>query len=83
MLNRLFSFITAATIFGLAWNTFGQASEQGLPRATYEPVGGEASIPYGWVDFCNRHSRRMHPRQAQAAGGAPDTAKLEDAQRHQ
>ncbi len=60
MLNRLFSFITAATIFGLAWNTFGQASEQGLPRATYEPVGGEASIPYGWVDFCNRHSEECN-----------------------
>ena len=56
MLSRLFGFITAAAIFGLAWNTFGEASEQGLPRATREPIGGEASIPYGWVDFCNRHS---------------------------
>jgi predicted transglutaminase-like cysteine proteinase len=56
MLSRLFGFITAAAIFGLAWNTFGEASEQGLPRATREPIGAEASIPYGWVDFCNRHS---------------------------
>src|SRR3984885_10991926 len=56
MLSRLFRFVTAAAIFGLAWNTFVEASEQGLPQATHAPVGGEASIPYGWVDFCNRHS---------------------------
>ncbi len=56
MLSRLFGFATAAVIFGFAWNTFGQASEQGLPRATWAPVGGEVSIPYGWVDFCGRHA---------------------------
>src|SRR5271157_4520386 len=56
MFNRLFSFVTAAVIFGLAWNSFGQASEQGLPKATWTPVGAETAIPYGWVDFCNRHA---------------------------
>jgi predicted transglutaminase-like cysteine proteinase len=56
MLNRFFSFLTAAVILGLAWNTFGEASEPGLPRATSTPVGVEAAIPYGWVDFCNRHA---------------------------
>ncbi len=56
MLSRLFRFLTAAVIFGLAWSTFVEASEPGLPQATRAPVGGEASIPYGWVDFCNRHS---------------------------
>ncbi len=28
-----------------------------LPRATYAVVGGRASVPYGWVDFCNRYGR--------------------------
>jgi predicted transglutaminase-like cysteine proteinase len=56
MLSRLFRFVAAAVVFGFAWNTFVEASEQGLPQATRAPVGGEASIPYGWVDFCNRHS---------------------------
>ena len=56
MLSRLFRFVAAAAVFGFAWNTFVEASEQGLPQATHAPVGGEASIPYGWVDFCNRHS---------------------------
>ena len=56
MLSRLFRFVAPALIFGFAWITFVEASEQGLPRATRMPVGGEASIPYGWVDFCNRHA---------------------------
>jgi predicted transglutaminase-like cysteine proteinase len=56
MLNRLFSFVTIAVIFGLAWNSFGEASEPSLPRATSASVGAETSIPYGWVDFCTRHA---------------------------
>ena len=55
MFNRFFSFVTAAVILGFAWNTFGEASE-GLPRASWTPVGNETTIPYGWVDFCNRHA---------------------------
>ena len=55
MLSRLFRFVAAAATFGFAWITFVEASEQGLPQATRTPVGVEASIPYGWVDFCNRH----------------------------
>lgn len=56
MVNRLLSFATVAVVFGLAWNTFGEASEPGLPSATSASVGAETSIPYGWVDFCNRHA---------------------------
>ena len=56
MLSRFFRFVTAAAIFGFAWITFVEASEQGLPSATHTPVGGETAIPYGWVDFCTRHS---------------------------
>jgi len=56
MVNRLLSFLTAAVIIvGLAWAGFGEASE-GLPKASYTPVGEETTIPYGWVDFCNRHA---------------------------
>ncbi len=56
MVNRLLGFATVAVVFGLAWNTFGEASEPGLPWATSASVGAETSIPYGWVDFCNRHA---------------------------
>ena len=54
MLNRLSSFLTAAVLLGLAWASFGEASED-LPKASFTPVGSETTIPYGWVDFCNRH----------------------------
>ena len=54
MLTRLLT-VTLALLAGLAFAGFGEASE-GLPRASRAPVGGETSIPYGWVDFCNRHA---------------------------
>jgi predicted transglutaminase-like cysteine proteinase len=55
MFNRLLSFLTAAALVGLAWGTFGEASE-GLPKTSWTPVGGETAVPYGWVDFCGRHA---------------------------
>jgi predicted transglutaminase-like cysteine proteinase len=54
MLTRLLT-VTLAILAGLAFAGLGEASE-GLPRASRAPVGGETSIPYGWVDFCNRHA---------------------------
>ena len=56
MFSRFIGFVTAAALVGLAWNGLGEASEQALPRASIAQVGDETAIPYGWVDFCNRHS---------------------------
>ena len=53
--SRCLSFATLTLIAGLAWNGLSEASEPGLPRAGWTPVGAETTIPYGWVDFCNRH----------------------------
>ncbi len=55
MVNRVLPLVAAAAILGLAWNSFGEASE-GLPKASYTPVGAQTTIPYGWVDFCSRHA---------------------------
>ena len=55
MVNRLLGFLGAAALLGLVWAGFGEASE-GLPTASFTPVGDETTIPYGWVDFCNRHA---------------------------
>ena len=55
MANRHLTVFTAAILIGLAFAGFGEASE-GLPKASWTPVGGETTIPYGWVDFCNRHA---------------------------
>ena len=54
MVKRLF-IVTLAALAGLAFAGLGEASEP-LPKASFAPVGGETSIPYGWVDFCNRHA---------------------------
>ena len=60
MLSRLFRFVAPAVIFGFAWITFVEASEQGLPRATRAPVGGEASIPLRVGRLLQSPQRRMH-----------------------
>ena len=43
-----------AALFGVAFGGFVEASEPKLPSASYAAIGGETSIPYGWVDFCGR-----------------------------
>ena len=44
----------AAALFGVAFAGFSEASETGLPHASYAAVGSPTSVPYGWVDFCGR-----------------------------
>jgi predicted transglutaminase-like cysteine proteinase len=46
--------VCGAVLFGAAYGGFVEASELKLPNASYAAVGGETSIPYGWVDFCGR-----------------------------
>ncbi|MCI4678657.1 transglutaminase-like cysteine peptidase [Rhodoblastus acidophilus] len=43
-------FLSAALVFA------GGAAEAsgGLPTSSFAVVGGETSIPYGWIDFCQR-----------------------------
>jgi predicted transglutaminase-like cysteine proteinase len=55
MSNRLLSILSAAILAGFASVGSVDASDA-VPRASFTPVGGETTIPYGWVDFCNRHA---------------------------
>ncbi len=32
------------------------AEEGGFMTASYAPIGGPTSVPYGWADFCRRYS---------------------------
>ncbi len=54
MFKSVVAAAVAASLFGAAFATFSQASETALPKTSYEAVGGPASVPYGWVDFCGR-----------------------------
>jgi predicted transglutaminase-like cysteine proteinase len=46
--------ICGAVLFGTAFAAPVQAFEPKLPSAGYAAVGGQTSVPYGWVDFCGR-----------------------------
>ena len=82
MLSRLFCFITAAAIFGLAWSTFVEASRPGLPGATRAGRGRSFhSLRLGSTSAIA--TAKVHPRQAQAHGRALDQAELEGSQRDQ
>ncbi|MDE2579556.1 MAG: transglutaminase-like cysteine peptidase [Hyphomicrobiales bacterium] len=39
----------------------------GVDGATYEPVGAATSVPYGWVDFCQRYKGECTARAAAPA----------------
>ena len=44
--------VAASTLVALA--VCGAGAQPGAPRASFAAVGLETSVPYGWVDFCNR-----------------------------
>ena len=38
-------------------STFAAAAEDvGVMTASYAPIGGPTSVPYGWADFCRRYA---------------------------
>ncbi len=46
---RLVCLATALTMWA------GAAAAEALPRASHAATGAETSVPYGWVDFCQRY----------------------------
>jgi len=46
--------LCGSVLFGTMFGGLVEASEPKLPSASYAAVGGETSVPYGWVDFCGR-----------------------------
>jgi predicted transglutaminase-like cysteine proteinase len=54
MLKSLLAAAFAAAFISAGFANSGQASESGLPAASYAAVGAETSVPYGWIDFCGR-----------------------------
>jgi predicted transglutaminase-like cysteine proteinase len=54
MLGRFVKAAMAALLFEVGIGGLAHSSEFSLPSASYIAVGGEARIPYGWMDFCNR-----------------------------
>ena len=49
------------TVIGAAFMVAGlivseRSAAAGTPSASYAPTGSRTSVPYGWVDFCNRYA---------------------------
>ena len=55
-MSKVWSKAAAAGALVLACLDLPAAAAQALPHASYASVGGRTSIPYGWVDFCNRYA---------------------------
>jgi predicted transglutaminase-like cysteine proteinase len=54
MFKPIATAFVAAVLFGVAFANLGIASEPDVPQASYASVGLSTSVPYGWVDFCQR-----------------------------
>jgi len=54
MLKRIAFAATAAALFGAVFANLVEASETSVPTASNVAVGTATSVPYGWVDFCDR-----------------------------
>ena len=52
----------------------------GSQEMAYASVGGETSIPYGWVDFCQRYKGECDRRERQAARRQPDRKAMQEIQ---
>ncbi|RYC32878.1 transglutaminase [Lichenibacterium minor] len=47
--------LAGAVVAGLLAVGEAASAAPTLPRATYAAVGERTSVPFGWVDFCNRY----------------------------
>ena len=48
--------LTGVVLAGLVVSGEVASAAPALPHATFAAVGGRTSVPYGWVDFCNRYA---------------------------
>jgi predicted transglutaminase-like cysteine proteinase len=52
--------LLASSIMVLALVTGAAAAGDDEPHATYAMLGGETSVPYGWLDFCSREPQECN-----------------------
>ena len=70
MVGRFAKAALATVLFEIGVCGLAQSSEFNLPNASFIQVGGETSMPYGWMDFCNRRPEecnlgKLPPRDVQ------------------
>lgn len=73
MSKHIFKCVVGAALMSLSAIGFARAEESKyhddalrLPIASHETVGGPTLIPYGWFDFCSRHTDECKVKKMQA-----------------
>ncbi|WP_457795529.1 transglutaminase-like cysteine peptidase [Methylocystis sp. S23] len=61
----------ALALAALGLSAFPASAGARLPASTFSPLGPETSVPFGWVDFCQRYGGECDD-----AAGAPRTIEL-------
>jgi predicted transglutaminase-like cysteine proteinase len=52
--------ILASLVIAAAFTISAAAAGTEEPRATYAMLGGQTSVPYGWLDFCTREPQECN-----------------------
>lgn len=60
------SILFASTLALGAMVSSGVSAGTAMPQASYATIGGQTSVPYGWVDFCQREPQECHQPVLQA-----------------
>jgi predicted transglutaminase-like cysteine proteinase len=55
-----FRTIVTSSVVVLALMTGAAAGDGAEPHASYATLGGETSVPYGWLDFCSREPQECN-----------------------
>ena len=67
MLGIISKAVVALGMAGATLVAVNAKSLAGPETATFAPLGPETSVPYGWVDFCQRYG--ANARTTRCAGG--------------
>ena len=73
--------LAGAMLAGLVVSGETAAAAPALPHATYAAEGSRTSVPYGWVDFCNRYSSECDVEPLEAVDIDLTPAALKDIER--
>jgi predicted transglutaminase-like cysteine proteinase len=64
--GTIFRTMLTSSLMGLALMAGAAAGDGTEPHASYATLGGETSVPYGWLDFCSREPQECNQPVLQA-----------------
>ena len=55
----MYSRVITTLIMAFSFLSYMTDTEAKNLKVTYAAIGGVTSVPYGWIDFCNRRKNAM------------------------